>query len=195
MKRFVAGIVGLGLTLGGATAAETLRPLSDLATIDDPSARSLAIWAELAKVYTHARCTNCHSEQAVPRQADTSRPHIPRVVRGEGGFGTAALACKSCHGAENFDAGRVPGAPKWHMPPAVMAFTDRTPTEICTQIKTRETNGDRSLQVMVMHVAFDRLIQWSWAPGEGREPAPGTHQDFVALTNEWIATGAVCPAD
>ena len=32
------------------------------------------------------------------------------------------------------------------------------------------------------------------APGVGREPAPGTQQEFGELIKAWVDTGAVCPA-
>ena len=53
--------------------------------------------------------------------------------------------------------------------------------------------SDRPVEAIIMHVAFDPLIIWAWQPGADRTPPPGTHQDFVALINEWIGTGAACP--
>ena len=46
--------------------------------------------------------------------------------------------------------------------------------EICVQIKDRERNGGRSLDDLVHHIGTDTLVGWAWAPGIGRQPAPGT---------------------
>ena len=54
-------------------------------------------------------------------------------------------------------------------------------------------NGDRPVGAILMHVTFDPLIAWAWDPGGNRSPAPGSHQDFVALIHAWIGAGAACP--
>ena len=93
----------------------------------------------------------------------------------------------------NRTASRVPGAPHWHLAPRTMAFAGKSAGEICRQISDPARNGDRPVESIVMHVAFDPLIAWAWNPGADRSPPPGTHQGFVALVNEWIRTGAACP--
>jgi hypothetical protein len=74
-----------------------------------------------------------------------------------------------------------------------MAWQNKTPGEICTQIKDPARNGGRSLQQIVTHVTDDSLVGWAWAPGVGREPAPGTQKELGALIQAWLNTGAVCP--
>ena len=41
--------------------------------------------------------------------------------------------------------------------------------------------GARTLEDIVKHVGTDPLVVWAWAPGAGRESAPGTHAGFHAL--------------
>jgi hypothetical protein len=43
-------------------------------------------------------------------------------------------------------------------------------------------------------MAEDSLVGWGWAPGAGREPAPGTQKEFGALIAAWAESGAACPA-
>jgi hypothetical protein len=42
-------------------------------------------------------------------------------------------------------------------------------------------------------MAKDELVGWGWAPGEGRDPVPGTQARFGEIIQAWIDTGAVCP--
>jgi hypothetical protein len=74
-----------------------------------------------------------------------------------------------------------------------MAWEGKTLAEICAQIKDRERNGGRSLQELVHHIGEDTLVGWGWAPGYGRQPAPGTQAEAGALAEEWVQTGAECP--
>ena len=87
----------------------------------------------------------------------------------------------------------VPGNPHWHLAPREMAWQGKTLGEICTQIKDPARNGGRSLQQILTHMADDPLVGWAWAPGFGREPAPGTQKQLAALIEAWMNTGAVCP--
>jgi hypothetical protein len=49
------------------------------------------------------------------------------------------------------------------------------------------------MAALIEHSAHDSLVGWGWAPGQGREPAPGTQAQFGALMAAWADTGAVCP--
>jgi hypothetical protein len=53
------------------TNDSNLRPPSAFSSISDPSERSRAIFAEVAKVLTHPRCLNCHPAGDRPTQATT----------------------------------------------------------------------------------------------------------------------------
>jgi hypothetical protein len=161
--------------------------------IGDPATRSAALFTELGKVLTHPRCVNCHPAGDRPHQGELGRLHQPPVERGADGHGLAAMRCSICHQAANFDPGRVPGHPEWHLAPREMAWEGKTLGEICAQIKDRERNGGRSLEELVHHIGTDTLVGWAWAPGFGRRPAPGTQKQAGALVEAWVQAGAVCP--
>ena len=176
-----------------ASDPRTLAAPADFATIADPKARSAAYFAELGKVLTSPRCTNCHPRTDRPRQGDEARLHQPPVFRGRDGLGLEAMRCASCHRSANFDAAGMPGHPNWHLAPAEMAWEGKSISEICAQIEDPERNGGRSLHDLVVHVGTDTLVGWAWAPGTGRIPAPGTQKQAGALVEAWVESGAVCP--
>jgi hypothetical protein len=174
-------------------------PLDSLATpesfdaIGDTATRSAALFVELGKVLTHPRCVNCHPAGDRPHQGELARLHQPPVERGADGFGLTSMRCPICHQQANFEPGRVPGNPIWHLAPREMAWEGKTLGEICAQIKDRERNGGRSPEELVHHIGTDTLVGWAWAPGTGRRPAPGTQQQAGALVEAWVKTGSVCP--
>lgn len=189
------------LMIGMLTAsAETNVPSGQLATpesfsaITDNDQRSAAIFTELGKVLTGPRCVNCHPASNRPHQGDDRRPHQPPVERGVDGMGLPAMRCSNCHQNANFDPGRVPGHPQWHLAPREMAWEGKTVGEICLQIKDPARNGGRSVNDLIDHIGKDTLVGWAWAPGFGRSPAPGTQQIAGALVEAWARTGAVCPS-
>jgi hypothetical protein len=173
--------------------ADTLAAPESFAAISDTAARSAALFAELGKVLTHPRCVNCHPAGDRPRQADVGRLHQPPVERGPDGLGLPAMRCPICHRQANFEPGRVPGDPIWHLAPREMAWEGKTLGEICAQIKDPARNGGRSLDALVEHIGTDHLVGWAWVPGYGRRPAPGTQKEAGALVEAWVKTGAVCP--
>jgi hypothetical protein len=175
------------------TTPTTLAAPESFASIADPEARSVALFTELGKVLTHPRCINCHPAGDRPHQGELGRMHQPPVERGPDGRGLETMRCPICHQAANFEPGRVPGHPEWHLAPREMAWEARTLGEICVQIKDPARNGGRSLQDLVHHIGNDTLVGWAWAPGFGRQPAPGTQRDAGALAEAWVKTGAVCP--
>jgi hypothetical protein len=104
------------------------------------------------------------------------------------------MRCPTCHQAANFDPGRVPGHPKWHLAPASMAWQGLTLAQICAQLKDLARNGGLTLDQIVEHVAHDDLVGWGWNPGADRAPAPGTQAAFGTLIKAWVDSGAACPA-
>ena len=173
--------------------ADTLATPESFSAIGDTATRSAALFTEVGKVLTHPRCVNCHPAGDRPRQADVGRLHQPPVERGPDGLGLPAMRCPICHQQANFDPGRVPGNPIWHLAPREMAWEGKTLGEICAQIKDPARNGGRSLEALVEHIGTDHLVGWAWAPGYGRRPAPGTQKEAGALVEAWVKTGAVCP--
>ena len=190
---------------GGAGPVVTRRPSNprsrqprwrspeSFAGISDTAARSAALFTEAGKVLTSPRCVNCHPAGDRPLQGEAGRLHQPPVERGADGFGAMSMRCSTCHQRRNFDPAGVPGHPHWHLAPREMAWQGKTVGEICAQIKDPARNGGRSLQQILAHMADDTLVGWAWAPGFGREPAPGTQKELGALIEAWLKTGAVCP--
>ena len=179
-------------------AAETLKSAASFASIQDPTARSLALFAEAGKVINSPRCMNCHPVQRAPTQGDDRHPHDPPMVAGQSGHGPVGLPCGSCHGPANVptfgqDIQSFPGEPKWALAPGEMAWQGTSLGAICAQIKDPARNGGKSLAQLHHHMAQDHLVGWGWNPGEGRKPAPGTQAQFGELIQAWIDTGAKCP--
>ena len=179
-----------------AEMAGTLAAPSSFTSISDPAARSAAYFTEAAKVMMHPRCVNCHPAGDRPSQGEgaMSRLHQPPVTRGADGFGSVAMRCASCHQKANFDPGHMPGHEHWHLAPVSMAWQGKTAGQICAQVKDPARNGNRNLAQIVEHMSKDTLVGWAWAPGVGRQPAPGTQAELGALLEAWVQTGAACPS-
>jgi cytochrome c5 len=188
--------LAVSMTTGYAASqadSNTLASPESFSSIADTEARSAAMFTELGKVLTHPRCVNCHPAGDRPRQTDERRLHQPRVERGVDGHGTETMRCSICHENANFDPGRVPGHPEWHLAPREMAWEGKTLPEICAQIKDPARNGGRKPEDLVHHIGEDTLVGWAWAPGFGRAPAPGTQKEAGALVDAWVKTGTACP--
>jgi hypothetical protein len=197
--RIMVSVVALAVSVSAGYAASqaasnTLASPDSFAGIADTDARSVAIFTELGKVLTNPRCVNCHPAGDHPHQGNESRLHQPPVARGVDGHGTETMRCSICHQNANFDPGRVPGHPQWHLAPREMAWEGKTVAEICAQIKDPARNGGRKPEDLIEHIGSDTLVGWAWAPGFGRTSAPGTQKQAGALVAAWVETGAACPA-
>jgi hypothetical protein len=189
----VALVIATAATDAVSDQSDSLASPESFASIADTAARSAAIFTELGKVLTHPRCVNCHPDGDRPRQGDMARLHQPPVERGADGHGLPAMRCSICHQQANFDAAGVPGNPIWQLAPREMAWEGKTLAEICAQIKDPARNGNRSVDALIEHIGEDHLVGWAWAPGYGRQPAPGTQKQAGALVEAWVKTGAECP--
>jgi mono/diheme cytochrome c family protein len=189
----VALVIATVATDAVSDQSDGLASPESFASIADTAARSAAIFTELGKVLTHPRCVNCHPAGDRPRQGDMARLHQPPVERGADGHGLPAMRCSICHQQANFDAAGMPGNPLWQLAPREMAWEGKTLAEICAQIKDPARNGNRSVDALIEHIGEDHLVGWAWAPGYGRQPAPGTQQQAGALVEAWVKTGAECP--
>jgi hypothetical protein len=190
----LAALAGGGGSPQQGGAAEGLKSVANIERAGgNDQDRSLAAYAEMAKVLTHPRCVNCHPKGDVPLQGDAMRPHEPPVIRGADNFGAIGMRCTTCHQEQNVDAARLPGAPRWHLAPIEMAWEGVSVGDICRQIKDKERNGGKSLEELVTHNGDDELVGWGWKPDKGRPPAPGTQKLFGELTAYWVKTGAACP--
>jgi len=183
----------LTVLAGQTDNSEALKPVSSFAGIKTENERSLALFGEAAKVITHPRCVNCHPAGDRPLQGEDGHPHLPLVVRGADGHGAVGMICTNCHGPANYDPAGVPGHILWHVAPIEMAWADKALGEICEQIKDPKRNGGKTMEELVHHMAEDSLVGWGWNPGAGREPAPGTQEEFGALVAAWAESGAACP--
>ena len=180
---------------GSAPDEDDLRPPSAFASIEDDAERSAALFTEAGGVLLHPRCVNCHPAGDRPLQGETGAAHEPPVTRGLGGRGVAGMRCGTCHQDDNFDPGRVPGAPHWVLAPRAMAWEGLSLREICEQLKDPARNGRRTLDQIVEHFADDELVGWGWEPGADREPAPGSQERLGELIQAWVDSGAVCPEE
>jgi hypothetical protein len=185
---------GFAYSGGEAPAGKALKPAASFASIADQKERSVALFVEAGKVIQHPRCVNCHPAGDRPLQGDASQPHQPLVVRGEDNLGAIGMRCTTCHGPANFDPGRIPGHPQWHVAPIEMAWVGKSLAYICEQIKDPKRNGGKSMDQLIEHMAHDSLVGWGWNPGVGREPAPGTQAEFGELIKAWADSGAACPS-
>jgi len=199
--RMLALVTALGTSLltgyaASQTLSNNLASPESFADIADQDARSVAIFTELGKVLTHPRCMNCHPAGDRPRQGEGAwrRLHQPPVARGADGHGVEAMRCSICHGNANFEPGRMPGHPEWHLAPREMGWEGKTLAEICEQLRDPARNGGRKGEDLIHHIGEDTLVGWAWHPGFGRSPAPGTQAEAGALVEAWVKTGAACPA-
>lgn len=199
-----AALCGAALTVtvvhGQAPDNNGLKAVSAFADIQDPAARSRALFAEAAKVITNPRCMNCHPASDHPLQGNDQHEHMPPTWRGESGTGVAGAPCTTCHTEKNvtlFATGAtyrsIPGHARWGIAPIEMAWQGKSIHQICEQIKDPKRNGGRDLALLQDHIAHDDLVGWAWNPGAGREPAPGTQEQAGQLIQAWIDTGAHCP--
>ncbi len=85
------------------------------------TAESLSLYKEMHAVLGQPCCVNCHRKDDTPKQGMDGHVHSPPITRGPQNNGPVGLQCAACHGAANYDVARVPGAPNWHLAPAVMA--------------------------------------------------------------------------
>lgn len=184
-------------SLPAPTSTTALRSASAFVSIADKDQRSAAIFLEMGKVLTHARCVNCHPRTDRPLQGDTRVVHNPPVTRGPAGHGVPAMECTTCHGPKTVafanGVGSIPGNPKWALAPIEMAWEGKTVGEICQQLRDPK-RSHKTLEELHEHNAHDGLVGYGWDPGPGRTPAPGTQQEFGDLTRAWIDAGASCPA-
>lgn len=169
-------------------------------------AEGLEAWTRIEAVVTHPRCANCHTGPdnlpmwTITGEAKT-RPHGMNIHGGESRMGAETLVCSTCH-VTSTSANEAPHAPPhagidWQLAPVEMQWFDKTGPEICAQLKDPARNGDRDGAGLIEHLTHDAelkgFIPWAFAPGGGREPAPGTFEGHVRDMQLWVAAGQPCP--
>lgn len=184
----------------GHFAAAQENPAPPPAAVD--AGKGLPEWDKVFRVFSHPRCAGCHVADDRPRWSGAhyggTRVHAFNVRRGEdgSGFGNPGLRCTTCHFSSNSNKLHgPPGVDGWLLAPVEMAWFGRSSADICGQIKDPARNGGRTLEEIALHVRDDRLVGWGWAPGPGREPAPGSAKDTYEAIERWMAAGAPCPAN
>lgn len=178
------------------TASPTPQAVNANRPPDEEAARKAFLAA--SAVLLHPRCVNCHAAGNVPLQGDDSIIHKgEKLQRGPEGKGVAPFKCTLCHKDANKDTGPIlaPGAPGWRMPTQAlpMVFANRTPAELCLQLKDLQQNGGRAPEKIVEHVKQEALVLWSWNPGLKRTKPPLSHEEFTKQMETWAANGGACP--
>lgn len=160
------------------------------------ASKSADLFMQMATVFQHPRCMNCHTNTAFPKQGDGRHRHTMNIARGPNGHGAAGLHCSTCHQAVNQPASGVPGAPDWHLAPLRMAWDGLTPGEICRALFDAAHGGMKPDQLVAhFNSAF---VRWAWSPGvdahgRARTVPPISHERLIEITNQWVASGAACP--
>ena len=185
------------LRAGALTFAVMVGAGAFMARAQNVHAESVQIFERMAKVFEHPRCMNCHANADFPTQGDDRHRHALNVMRGPDDRGAAGLHCSTCHQSVNQAASGVPGAADWHLAPSRMAWAGLTPGQICRALFD-PAHGGMKPDELIAH--FDTsLVRWAWSPGsdargQQRTPPPVDYDTFIALTKQWIATGAACLA-
>ena len=217
MQTIGAAILATALAVSATPAsAETDRNLNARSPTDGTVKREdgLGAFNRVYKVVTHPRCANCHvGADNMPMWSGPSygetRPHGMNVNAGmsvhEGAkrCGPEALPCSTCHRKnDNFDT--EPHAPPragldWCLPPAELAWFNKSAAEVCAQLSDPERNGGLDWMELAKHLITDAkhhgFVLWGWQPGGGREPAPYSLQEHVYDILVWGTSGMPCPPE
>jgi len=182
----------------------TIPPAPEPGSVSE--AEGLEAWTRIEAVVTHPRCANCHTgPDNLPMWTivgeTKTRTHGMNIQAGESRMGVETLVCSTCHVASTSPNDIAHAPPHvgvdWLLAPVEMQWFGKTGSEICAQMKDPERNGGRDGAGLVEHLIHDAevngFIPWGFAPGGGREPAPGTFDEHVRDMQLWIASGQPCP--
>lgn len=177
----VAAVSILGLSRSPSVSAE--RP-------------SAVLFLEVAPVFQHRRCMNCHVLSPFPRQGEDGRRHLMNVAAGEGGLGSPGLPCTTCHGGKGAAHG-VPSAPGWHLAPLKMGWEGLSDGDICRALRDPARSGMTPAE-LVRHLFADPLVLWAWEgssdlTGATRSRPPMSHSAFLDGVKRWLDAGGECP--
>jgi hypothetical protein len=178
----------------GGRSGEPARPTAGAADVD-----GVAAFETVRAVLQHPRCQNCHPDGDAPLQGDDGHVHAQNVKRGPAGRGMVGEECTTCHGPanppSNYGVHVPPGTGEgWRMPPPEMrlVFVGVAPHQLCEQIKSPATNGNKDLAALRAHLDTP-LVQWGWNPGFGRAPVATSREKFLQAWDTWARAGTPCP--
>jgi hypothetical protein len=172
--QLAVAVVAVAASMFAGYAVSQTAPLSlaspeSFASISDTDARSAAMFTELGKVLTHPRCYQLPSRE---RQAAAGRREPAAPTAGDARRGRpwpSGDALLDLPQAANFEPGRMPGHPEWHLAPREMAWEGKTVAEICAQIKDpAATAAASSRNSSIISVK----IRWWLGLGSRRWPQP-----------------------
>lgn len=202
-------IVAAGLGAGTLALAEGEHGL-DLSALPEPGSVALedglAAWDSIHDVVTHPRCLNCHvGEDDIPLWGTPEEPdriHGMAINAGDSRIGAEGLSCNACHQTSTRPNTVPHAAPQtgmdWRLAPVEFQWIDRSSAEICAQMRDPDRNGSRDAAGLIEHILHDAeligFITWSFDPGAGRDPAPGSLQAHLEDMAIWTAAGMPCPA-
>ncbi len=92
-----------------------------------------AAFRVLAPTFHHARCANCHG---AIRPFDRNGGHFGGALRRKRSAAENIALCQECHG----------GLPGWDQPVAGMSFHDKSPDELCLQMKRTKPSARAFLE-------------------------------------------------
>jgi len=169
------------------------RPSLDHYPVTLSTEEGLRAFADIYDVVTHPRCMNCHPAGDAPLHGEEGEQHMFGVTRFSPLKG---VHCSTCHAPMPVGDGQAPLPPAdsiWSMAPAQMVFEDRSPAEICAQLKDPALNGGRGHVASTEHIAHDHLLITSWH--KGRPVPPISHEELVERFETWGRAGGPCPVD
>tara|TARA_R110000850_G_scaffold37125_8_gene97663 strand:+ start:1226 stop:1912 length:687 start_codon:yes stop_codon:yes gene_type:complete len=203
-------IAAISLALGTLTSAEgehglDLSALPEVGTVSPED--GLAAWNTIHTDLTHPRCVNCHvGTNNVPLWGTTQAPdtiHGMAINAGDSRIGSETMSCNDCHQTST-RPNTVPHAAlhtgmDWRLAQVEFQWANRTSAAICAQMRDPDRNGGRDAAGLIEHILHDAelisFITWSFDPGVGRDPAPGSLQAHLGDMAVWTAAGMPCPAE
>lgn len=181
----------ISAVVGHIASLRPPRPPLDQYPVTLSEEEGLAAFDDIYAAATHPRCMNCHPDGDRPLHTDESIPHDFGITRHSPFLG---VHCSTCHAAISVGDGQAPLPPAdtiWSLAPAQMVFENRTPRELCEQLKDPEINGGRGHVASTRHIEVDHLLQTSWHMG--RTPPPISHEELVQRFETWGRAGGPCP--
>ncbi|MDF1729383.1 MAG: hypothetical protein P1U53_16705 [Sulfitobacter sp.] len=161
----------------------------------------LEAWDRLYEVASHPRCTNCHvGPQEEPMWEGlvygTGARHGMNILAGDSRIGAETIPCRTCHVTSDRPNSRARAAPQileaWRLPPVELAWLGASSADLCRQMRDPDRNDGHDIASLIEHVRNSPFVAWSFTPGGGRVPAPGSTESFAADLDLWGAADMPC---